>query len=74
MHLHDTVIQIGGVFRCCLGSVASEYKEKEVELGDTSECKYCHEKFTLLDMGYKNPPKWCPDALEKQPQPPPTSE
>ena len=49
MKLDETRISIGGTFRCCLSSVASEYLNKEVEIGNISECKYCHEKFILED-------------------------
>ncbi len=44
----NTLIEQGGVFRCCLGTVAEEYISREVEIGDTSECTHCHTKFELV--------------------------
>lgn len=46
----ETAIEQGGVMRCCLGSVAREYllPGVKVKIGDKSECKHCHQKFTLV--------------------------
>lgn len=46
--LEDTLIEQGGVMRCCIGTVATEYEGKTVKIGDTSECHHCHTKFVLL--------------------------
>lgn len=46
--LHDTIIEKGGVLRCCLGSVAAEYEGKQVRLGDKSKCQHCGTAFTLV--------------------------
>lgn len=50
MKLEDTIIEEGGVTRCCLHTVASEYEGKDVNLGDTSKCKICGESFTLIKL------------------------
>jgi hypothetical protein len=72
--LEETVIEKGGVVRCCLGSVASEYDGKRVRIGDKSVCAYCHTAFTLVEPAragrtcYSNlkKPIWKPDwQLEK---------
>lgn len=65
MNLKDTRIQTAGVMRCCLASVAEEYEgghegtDKPVELGAKSKCRYCGQKFTLVDA--KPRPLWVPD-------------
>lgn len=77
MKLEDTKIEYGGVLRCCLATVALEFKDKEVELGATSACPHCKQTFTLVmwpTRGYygkpeKHPkePVWVPDwQLEKK--------
>ena len=48
MTINDTVIEGGGVIRCCLATVALEYEGKEVKLGDTSVCPHCKTKFVLV--------------------------
>lgn len=47
--LDETVIEQGGALRCCIGTVATEFKDKKVKIGDTSICHHCAEKFTLVD-------------------------
>ena len=48
-NLADTSIEKGGVLRCCLGTVASEYElHTQVKLGDKSKCKHCKTEFTLV--------------------------
>lgn len=57
--LKDTRIEKGGVFKCCLATVATEYEGQTVKIGMKSKCKYCNETFTLVD---NNPfPVWKPD-------------
>lgn len=46
--LSKTAVEMGGVFRCCLGTVAIEYEGKKVKLGDTSSCKHCKCEFVLV--------------------------
>ena len=68
MNLEDTWIEQAGVMRCCLATVAEEYEGKQVEIGDKSECRHCHTKFTLVaaEPGWKKP-RWKPDwQLEKK--------
>jgi hypothetical protein len=53
------------VMRCCLGSVAREYTDKEVNYGYRSKCQHCHEPFTLTNVSKS--PTWVPDwQLEKE--------
>lgn len=67
--LKDTHVEVGGVLRCCLESVATEYEDKAVHLGDKSKCKHCGEQFTLvllrpgMQSYFKNRsvPVWKPD-------------
>lgn len=75
--LGDTRIEVAGVMRCCLGTVAEEYADPEhpgVSIGMTSCCRHCSEPFTLVAA--KPHPKWMPDwAIRKentQGQPRPT--
>lgn len=63
MKLEDTRISIGGIFRCCVGTVAQEYEGKEVQLGYTSSCKFCKNKFVLRDVG-KEHPFWVEEETE----------
>jgi len=63
MKLEDTKIKVGGVLRCCIADVACEYEGKEVELGATSSCPHCGEKFTLVMDQY---PVWKPDWMLKR--------
>jgi hypothetical protein len=49
--LEDTGIEIGGVFRCCTGTVAREYTGQIVKVGATSQCQQCKRKFTLKWVG-----------------------
>lgn len=58
MKMEDTVIEQGGVLRCCLASVALEYEGKEIELGEKSECPYCHQGFTLVQRTGPKPVWW----------------
>lgn len=72
----DTMIELGGVLRCCLATVASEYAGKTVALGTTSRCQHCGEAFTLVEIkpgmttAYRNPtkPVWKPDWQLKSPR------
>ncbi len=66
--LSDTRIEIAGVLRCCLATVAEEYQGKDgpegdqrVTLGMTSKCRYCKQPFTLIEA--KPHPKWKPDVM-----------
>jgi len=49
MKLDETRVPLAGNFRCCLASVGHEYTRKNVEVGDVSECEFCHRKFVLTD-------------------------
>jgi hypothetical protein len=63
--LADTRIEMAGVMRCCLGTVAEEYEGKDgtedqkVSPGMKSQCRHCKEPFTLTEA--KPHPKWKPD-------------
>ena len=63
--LSDTRIEVAGVMRCCLGTVAEEYREKDgvksqkVRIGMKSKCRHCNISFTLIEA--KPHPKWKPD-------------
>lgn len=64
--LGDTRIEVAGVMRCCLATVAEEYQGKEgpegdqrVTLGMKSKCRHCKQTFTLVKA--KPHPKWKPD-------------
>jgi hypothetical protein len=57
MKLSDTVIETGGVLRCCIGSVAMEKEGMEFEIGAKSICQHCQEPFTLVARPGKKP-KW----------------
>lgn len=59
MKLSDTRIPLGGIYRCCLADVATEYDGKEIELGMKSTCHHCKTEFTLV-AGNKYP-EWKPD-------------
>jgi hypothetical protein len=75
MTLHETIVEFGGVFRCCLASIGHEFKpDKKVVFGDKSQCEVCHEIFTLVPAetvrhtAYRDltKPIWKPDwQLEK---------
>jgi len=62
--LEDTTIEKGGVVRCCLGSVATEYLGQRVMLGAKSKCPHCGTTFTLVEIKpgmrtcYQQPVKW----------------
>lgn len=64
--LDETRIEVAGVLRCCLATVAEEYQGKDgpvgdqrVTLGMKSKCRHCKQTFTLVEA---NPhPKWKPD-------------
>jgi hypothetical protein len=49
MKITETRVTTVGVFRCCLGSVATEYLDGDVAIGATSKCKHCDTEFTLVD-------------------------
>jgi hypothetical protein len=52
MKISDTRIEEAGVFRCCVGSVATEYLNKDVDIsGSSSECKHCGRAFHLNALG-----------------------
>ncbi|MDO8611105.1 MAG: hypothetical protein Q7R95_11320 [bacterium] len=53
--LNNTIIEQGGVFRCCLETVASEYKDEKVQIGFKSQCQHCKGKFTLVKRTEKRP-------------------
>lgn len=61
----DTRIEMGGVMRCCLGTVAEEYlgtdgaESQKVSIGAKSQCRHCKQQFTLVDE--KPFPIWKPD-------------
>jgi hypothetical protein len=63
--LADTRIEMAGVMRCCLGTVAEEYEGKDgaadrkVSIGMKSQCRHCKEHFTLTEASPH--PKWKPD-------------
>jgi hypothetical protein len=60
--LRDTRIEMAGVMRCCLGTVAEEYADPQhpgVSIGMTSCCRHCSEPFTLVAA--KPHPMWKPD-------------
>lgn len=69
--LADTRIEMAGVMRCCLGTVAEEYEGKNgaddqnVKIGMKSKCRHCMEPFTLVDA--KPYPKWKPDWQLNEP-------
>lgn len=65
MKIEDTRIAVVGVFRCCVETVATEYKEgQEVQIGDKSKCQHCYEKFTLIQE--KDYAIWTPDEQIKK--------
>lgn len=63
--LRDTRIEMAGVLRCCLATVAEEYEggdkgqDKPVSIGMKSQCRHCKQAFTLTEA--KPHPKWKPD-------------
>ena len=57
-NLEDTRIEIAGVCRCCLATVAEEYKDKKVMLGDKSQCLHCKTPFTLIKRKGSRPSWW----------------
>ena len=64
--LGDTRIEVAGVIRCCLATVAEEYQGKDgpegdqrVTLGMKSKCRHCNQAFTLVASSPH--PKWKPD-------------
>lgn len=64
--LVETRIEMAGVMRCCLATVAEEYQgqdgpagDQRVTLGMKSQCRHCKETFTLVEA--KPHPKWKPD-------------
>ena len=60
--LKDTRVEMAGVMRCCLATVAEEYADPEhpgVAIGMKSCCRHCSELFTLVAA--KPHPKWMPD-------------
>lgn len=67
--LPETVIEIGGVMRCCVSSLGEEYNGRRVKIGDKASCKFCHQSFTLVApkearrTAYRNltKPIWKPD-------------
>jgi hypothetical protein len=61
MKLEDTMIRSAGVMRCCITSIQEGDQEKEIALGDKTECKYCKQKFTLVEKPDVPLPIWMPD-------------
>ena len=63
--LRDTRIEMAGVMRCCLVTVAEEYEggdkgqDQTVSIGAKSKCRHCNQTFTLIEA--KPHPKWKPD-------------
>ena len=63
--LRDTRIEMAGVMRCCLATVAEEYEggdkgqDKPVSIWMKSQCRHCKQTFTLIEA--KPHPKWKPD-------------
>lgn len=68
--LTDTRIDMAGVLRCCLATVAEEYEgvngqpDQRVALGMKSQCRHCGEPFTLVSASPY--PKWTPDRFISQ--------
>ena len=62
-----TVIQLGGVFRCCHESLSGQMdEEKQVSIGEHISCGYCKQEFILTapvsaDTGAS--PMWKPVGL-----------
>lgn len=54
MKAKDTRIPIGGVFRCCLATVATELLNSDFELGTKSACMHCKRTFELKDSSTKD--------------------
>lgn len=48
MTIDETLIEQGGVMRCCLASVAAEHEGKDIQIGDTSSCPHCKTEFELV--------------------------
>lgn len=46
MKIKDTQIVTGGVFRCCLASIAEDL-EKDCQVNDKHTCKHCRSMFVL---------------------------
>jgi hypothetical protein len=74
----DTAIQLAGVLRCCVGTVAKELEGQQVKIGDKSKCKHCGQVFTLARHVEKRPtwisakeweaPIWVPDWQVRGPE------
>ena len=61
MKLEDTRIYVGGLFRCCTGTVGHEYNDPslKLEIGSESSCKYCKNRFILREKkGNEQHPHW----------------
>ena len=60
MKLDDTRIPIGGVIRCCLGTIGHEFgTQNDVEIGAESRCKHCNQLFILREpTGTNKHPFW----------------
>jgi hypothetical protein len=59
MKFSDTLVPVGGVYRCCHQSftdaAGQRQPDREVAEGDELECKYCHRKFKLQRDGSWEP-------------------
>ncbi len=58
MKISETTIPTGGVFRCCLSSVAADLED--VNIGDKAKCKHCKEEFVLAENK-----KWTPTGRQE---------
>lgn len=68
MNVSQTTIPIGGVLRCCLATVATEYVDRDepVNEGSTSQCHHCSRSFTLRKR-LNGKMVWWPDDFEFNP-------
>ena len=75
MKLGDTLIEQGGVMRCCM-TITHGNQSQEVNLGDKRTCACCKQEFTLVEVkspmisAYRNPkkPVWKPNWQLKEPK------
>lgn len=60
----ETEIEVAGVVRCCLATVAEEHlkpENRKVKLGAKSQCLHCKLTFTLAWCARRRKPIWKPD-------------
>lgn len=62
--VEQTIIEVAGVMRCCLATVALEYEGQLVSEGDESACRHCGMRFRLVPEGER--PSWHPPKPEGQ--------